>query len=324
MKQNTQTTETKYLDNLMEFWDAEAMLRGITQILDMNFTRRFVLLDIGITARNMNYWYNEGLLPDKSRIDRTTYRFNFTELVWFSIVRELREYGFAIDKIKEVKYYLLSDFDYSEYYFKLTRPDKKRMLKKLKELPIRDEESKNKFIEAMTKVLTGNTALKGPFITNTLNLLIINFILYRERVKLLIDRNGMTLPVAEKDENDPLYETVKEETGFDTESYITLSLHKFFRKFITDPRYFTFSKENKILSETEAYVLTLLREGKAKALTIRFKDEKPYLLEITRETKIQAEARLSEVLLRGGYQDISMKTENGQIVISSIVTKEKL
>jgi len=317
-------TESKFLDNLMEFRDAEDMMQGLTRILDLNFTRQFVLVDIGISARIMNYWNNAGLLPDSSRIENCTYRFNFSELIWFNIVKELREYGFTLDKIREVKGYLLSNFDYSAYYSLLTLSEKKKMLKKLNSLKIRDEESKSMFIEAMSVGLTSKKEINGPFNTNILNTLIINFILYREKVKLLIDLNGLTIPIAEKNENDPMYETIKEEAGFDTESYITLSLSKFFRKFITDKKYFNFSKETGILSETEAYVLSLLREGKAKTLTIRFRDERPYLLEITRETKIQAEARLSEVLLRGGYQDISLKTEKGNIVISSILTKERL
>jgi hypothetical protein len=67
-----------------------------------------------------------------------------------------------------------------------------------------------------------------------------------------------------------------------------------------------------------------LREGKAKSITIRFKNQKPNIIEVTQERKIYAEARLSEVMLNRGYQDIIIKTENGNIAVTNITTKKKL
>ncbi|KAF5041221.1 hypothetical protein DSECCO2_525250 [anaerobic digester metagenome] len=163
-----------------------------------------------------------------------------------------------------------------------------------------------------------------PVYTNILSILINEFILYREEVKLLIDVNGVVIPVSESEKDNPLYEKLMDDTGFDRESYMTISMLKFFRRFIQNKEYFQFVRENRILNENETHILSLLREGMAKSITIRFRDQKPYLIEVTREKKIHAEARLSEILIRGGYQDISMKTENGNIVITNVTSKIKL
>ena len=150
------------------------------------------------------------------------------------------------------------------------------------------------------------------------------FLLYRKDVKLLIDKNGKVIPYSDSFFEKEEFEKIQAELGFDSESFISISLIKFFRKFILNKANFNFIKENNILNENEAHILSLVREGKAQSITIKFKNEKPYLLEITGEKKIQAEARLSEIILNRGYQDISIKTENGNIVISNYTTKIKL
>jgi len=202
--------------------------------------------------------------------------------------------------------------------------EKNSLLKKLNTLRIRDEQSKKQFIETMRQDLDDTEKQAEPVYTNILNLLINQFVLYREEVKLMIDVNGRVIPVFESDKDNLLYEKLMDDAGFDRESFMTISMLKFFRRFILNREYFQFVKENRILNENETHILSLLREGMAKSITIRFRDQKPYLIEVTREKKIHAEARLSEILIRGGYQDISMKTENGNIVITNVTSKIKL
>ncbi|MBU1719026.1 MAG: hypothetical protein KKA07_08120, partial [Bacteroidetes bacterium] len=83
-------------------------------------------------------------------------------------------------------------------------------------------------------------------------------------------------------------------------------------------------KENRLLNENELHILSLLREGKAKSITIKFKNQKPHFIEVTQERKVFDEARLSEVMLGKGYQDITIKTENGTIAVTNITTRKKL
>jgi len=240
------------------------------------------------------------------------------------VVKELREFGFSLKKIKDVRMILLKSLDYSGYFRNMQQKEKDKILKKLNDIRIKDENSKKQFIEAMRIDLDASAKQTEPVYTTIMNILINNFILYRDEIKLLIDVNGNVLPIMESEKNDEIYEKLKSDIKFDTESYITISLMKYFRKFILDKSNFNFIRNNNILNENEAHILSLVREGKAKSITIRFKEQKPYMLEVTKERKVHAEARLSEVLLNGGYQDISMKTENGNIVVSNITTKKKL
>jgi len=315
-----------YLDPIMEPEDAASLIEGLARTIDLNFSQEFIVNDVGVSSRILNNWKNLGLMSNRLRIENSTYRFSFVELIWINIIKELREFGFSLPKIRLVRETLLISIDYSEYLRSLTVKEKSRLLKKLNTLRIRDEESKKQFIETMRQDLddTEKQMQTEPVYTNILSILINEFILYREEVKLLIDVNGVVIPVSESEKDNPLFEKLMDDTGFDRESYMTISMLKFFRRFILNKEYFQFVRENRILNENETHILSLLREGMAKSITIRFRDQKPYLIEVTREKKIHAEARLSEILIRGGYQDISMKTENGNIVITNVTSKIKL
>jgi len=313
-----------YLDPIMEPEDAASLIEGLARTIDLNFSQEFIVNDVGVSSRILNNWKNLGLLPNRLRIEGGIYRFSFVELIWISIIKELREFGFSLPKIRLVEEMLLTSIDYSEYLRSLTVKEKNSLLKKLNTLRIRDEQSKKQFIETMRQDLDDTEKQAEPVYTNILNLLINQFVLYREEVKLMIDVNGRVIPVFESDKDNLLYEKLMDDAGFDRESFMTISMLKFFRRFILNREYFQFVKENRILNENETHILSLLREGMAKSITIRFRDQKPYLIEVTREKKIHAEARLSEILIRGGYQDISMKTENGNIVITNVTSKIKL
>jgi len=313
-----------YLDPILEPIDVISLTEGLAKTIDLNFTQDFVIQDIGISSRVMSYWNEMGLMPDKPRIENSTYRFNFSELLWFFLVRELREFGYPINNIKDLKEIFFKPLDYTEYFKDLTHKEKDKILKRLNHVTFKDEVLKKQFIEAFMSGLENTGKRRKTINYNMLNIFINSFIFYRDEIKLLIDVKGNLIPLFETDKDEATYEKLMNQVEFDRESFITISLAKFFRKFILNKAHFNFIRENNILNENEAHILSLVREGKAKSITIRFKDEKPYLLEVTKERKVHAEARLSEVLLSRGYQDISMKTENGNIVVSNFVTKEKL
>lgn len=316
--------KNNFLDSLFEPKDIESFIESLEKVSELNFSQSFVIRDIDISSRTMNHWCQMGLMPSKQRTTGSTFHFNFYELIWFHIVKELREYGYPISKINLVKEILLTPFDLSEFFRNLTPKEVSLLRKRISRMKLDNEEVKREFTSFLFDALENEEELKNPVLVSIMTLMVNQFIFYRDEVNLLIDANGIAIPIYESEKDDPIYDSIMADAGFDTESYIRISLNKFFRKFILDRTHFDFVRNNNILNENEAHILSLVREGKAKSITIRFKDQKPYLLEISREKKVQVEARLSEVLLKGGYEDISLKTANGNIVVSNFVTKEKL
>jgi hypothetical protein len=80
-----------------------------------------------------------------------------------------------------------------------------------------------------------------------------------------------------------------------------------------------------ILSAEEAKIISIIRNEKLSYLKIRFnKDHQIDLIESTRDQHIDKEARLIDLIMTNGYQDIEIKTEKGNIVICHNTRKEKL
>lgn len=74
--------------------------------------------DLGESYRVINHWADLGLLDD-SRSDSNKWRkFSLVDIVWVFIVKELRKYGFPLEKIKELRYNLFKipfGTDWPEY-----------------------------------------------------------------------------------------------------------------------------------------------------------------------------------------------------------------
>jgi hypothetical protein len=115
-----------------------------------------------------------------------------------------------------------------------------------------------------------------------------------------------------------------QEWSLENESYLSISLFKFLKKFMVKEENDAFSLKIKLLNENESFILSLIRKGKAKEITIQFKDQAPTYIKVTRDQKIFAESRVSDAILGKGYQEISIKTQDGNISCANIVTKHKL
>ena len=71
--------------------------------------------------------------------------------------------------------------------------------------------------------------------------------------------------------------------------------------------------------------MEILREKNLTSVVIRFDDKDEIdLLEITNTPKVDKRSRLMELILMNGYQDITVKTQNGNIVSCKNTRKVKL
>ena len=85
------------------------------------------------------------------------------------------------------------------------------------------------------------------------------------------------------------------------------------------------SEKLKLVTETEAQVLETLREKDLSSVMIRFDGKNEMdLLEVTKAGKLDKRVRMMDVILKDGYQVITVKTANGQIVQCENTRKLKL
>lgn len=79
-----------------------------------------------------------------------------------------------------------------------------------------------------------------------------------------------------------------------------------------------------MLSEKDIMILEQLKKNDIDSITVKFHNGTPNIMEVKKQKKVQIQARLSEVLLKGGFEDIVLKSKQGAIYYSQLTTKTKL
>lgn len=264
--------------------------------------------------RVLHYW-GEGvnILPPQEEGGGKRHRFSFFDLVWLGIVRELREYGMEKEKIAVLKEELLSPVDHRSIV-KLMRENQKEVEALL---------SKSYGVADSTiKALLEEYAQKQEQVRSLGFTLLANYLYYiigrKQPIKLLVSKEGRHRAATQTVSGDWL---VKEEGAFGT-SYISISLSEIMH-FFAAHSFISDSVKQLLLSQSEWALIEETRKEGLKSITIHFKDGKMQTLESTRRKKIAMEARLTEVLLKGGYENLTIATEKGQIVYAEKTTKKR-
>ncbi|MBU0489093.1 MAG: helix-turn-helix domain-containing protein [Bacteroidetes bacterium] len=311
------------IDHLLDRIDAASYLFAIDTITIIAFSKDFVVQDIGISSRVFSHWVDMGLIDvpeSKIRIKRT---FSLMELIWLKLVKRLRDFGYPIEKIRPLKETMLTPFDIGSVLRDLNEEERSKCLKRIDKAFLKDDEERHKLKMIAANEIDKARELVPYMMTCLMFSIIVEFLLYRRDVRILIDLNGESI-IDNGDVDNRNIESEMEEIGFDRESYLNISILSLFKSLVSEGKNIDYVKENRLLNENELHILSLLREGKAKSITIKFKNQKPNFIEVTQERKVYAEARLSEVMLGKGYQDITIKTENGTIAVTNITTRKKL
>jgi hypothetical protein len=71
------------------------------------------------------------------------------------------------------------------------------------------------------------------------------------------------------------------------------------------------------------FILEHVRNGHYKEIKIRFSKKDSITLELTEEFKADHAARIQDIILKRGYQDIELKTINGVIKYSTRKTSKQ-
>ena len=78
-----------------------------------------------------------------------------------------------------------------------------------------------------------------------------------------------------------------------------------------------------LFSESEWRLLLEIREGNAKEIKITLNNGEVKFLEIYQDVMFDTSVRLSEILMKKGYQELEVKTVKGEVVNARITDKEE-
>ncbi len=283
---------------------------GFADLEKEQFEKMFTPKDLGISSRALHNWSENDLLMDKERAYDMNHKFSFVELIWLKIILELRGFGFPLKKIKTVKRWLVEKKTFAEILNCKT-----------------DQEIVNSFCQMSAKKYPDRAlveeAILNPSILKKIKnkkFTVLQFLLYgyfRERNNsvIVITNEGLAAPVFDGVISGALAKAL------DKQSYITIPVYKLILNFIEDEKNFKFIPRTEIFNKTELQILENIRSGDFKTLTIHFKNEKPVMIVAEKPVKIEKEARLSEILLKRGYEKIEVVTQNGKLSYSTITEK---
>lgn len=271
--------------------------------------------DLDIEARILSHWDKMDLLLNKN-INGAKFMFSLTESFWLKIIQKLRAFNLPLELIKELKD-VLTDVTTAEENSKID-DDVVDYFKSMDETVTRSDIEKffksSEFKELFQK-------MKPTHLENIL----LDLIITRSNHRILINDNGESFfynseIIIQNDEYNKLL------SEFLNNTYLSISLFEIIKELIKDLGEDECSENQNILSKDEAMVLKLLKQDDISKIEITFNDKtkKAETIKVTKNNSVNNFSRVQDLILRNGYQDISIKTQKGKVVQCTNTTKYKL
>lgn len=278
------------------------------------------VIDTGIHPKILADWNRKDLLLIKPQANKM-HRFSLTEFVWVKMIEKLRQFNFPLHVIKAFKEDLIGP----------ALPDV------VAELPasflfeqLKDREGVNpevlkEFLKevSITEMMSQHlpsAAVNG----NLLEVMVTVCLFLQTPLSCLIDHAGKGIVFNPLMLNDGVY-TKEDINDLFTSSFVSISLTEVLAEVLVLSDIEILHGQLLLISDTEANVIQALREDELTSVVIRFdKENKMDLMEIQKLQKVERETRLMELMLKDGYQDITLKTQHGKIVYCENTRKVKL
>lgn len=277
-------------------------------------------VDTGIHPKVMADWNRHDLLlvkPERNKM----HRFSITEFVWVKLIEKMRQHGFPLKVIKAFK----DDMDSSIIEQVSSELTNSFLFENLKGMSGVDNEKLKTFLGTMdvnevVKQYLPHMGLNG----NILELLLMFCLFLKTPLSFFIDHEGKGIIFNPLMLKEGLYP--KEDIAeLFSRSFVSISLTEVLSEVLLLSDVEILHGQLMVLSDAEANVLQALREDELLSVVVQFdKDNRMNLMEVKKLQKTEREARLMDLMLRDGYQDITVKTQHGKVVYCENTRKVKL
>ena len=269
--------------------------------------RVFSKTEIDVVYSDLSNWERNGLIDISHKVKKGGHKkLSYVDYVWVSIVKELRGFGFSYDEVKAVKIFLFTDLVHDKEALEELKNHKEYISRK-SGLKIDDLDQ-----------LDGIDLDQVDWSVNFLEFLMMNIMLFAQKTVLQCfkDQPEVVIPLSENIIMD--YEHVNATDLFAryiNKSHVCISLTDIMKYFIKEGEESFETGFPHILSQQEHDVLKAIRHNyhDLKSVNIKFKDNKPQLLEIKMMKKVKVESRILELIKSGEYATIEIKTVDGKL-----------
>ena len=305
--------------------DSYAELRkdvSYQQALDSIRERRFNKKDLGISYRELNHWSTNGLLFEENEKGKWR-KFNAIELIWIEFLKELRYYNLPLIVLKIIKETASLPIPYSNIVEEIGIDEfeailKRQFSKEEYETIINSEAHQ---LLRKTKKINGLDEY-GP--NSIFELFLLEAYFLKFQCKILLNFNGHTTFSNELYRHEIINSTYYKMHL--ERSHLSVSINELISKVFKDYSIRDLHVQWKLINQDEIELLDLIQSRQQiKSINVRFNNQsKIDLLEIKEEIKISIDQYVKDLLVKGGYEEIKIITQNGRIAICEKTTKRKI
>lgn len=274
----------------------------------------FTISDLGVTPRDATYWDKKDILPELLGKGARR-KYTLTQSVWIRLIIQMRLMNVAIPVIKSFKDKLfetpvnVGTIIESPEAIALIQAalDKQGIKKDAKEM-LKDQAIKDSIANTQIGMLEG---------------IIISTITLKKKIQLLVGLGGDYMPYS-VDKHDVIIKELPIIREFMEAPHYSLSLWVSHLELLLKWKDRPFFEDASLLSKEEHKIIEAIREPSVISVKVKKVNGEVDLLEKTVEGKIDLASRFMDVIIRNGYQNIEIKTRNGNIVHYENKILEKL
>jgi hypothetical protein len=290
---------------------AKNLLKNGASIKNLEEIRipRFRLSDLKINPRNAVHWELKGAFLNK-KPEGKWHLLDLTEATWILIVKKLREFNFNLELIIDLKDSFLNQKTKFNDDKKLLQI--KNVLRQLSTENIDHIINSNEFDSFIDKITL-----------SILEMIVMDILNLRNQYKILFNLEGQYVILKDGSMDNPMNDSIAE---IQSQSHFSLNINEIIGELLGKMDLNTAFSSYQMISKSEMEILKLLRDDDAKSIEIKMNPQtnKPEKIEIKKIIKPGLKTRLDQIVMKNGYQEIIVKSQNGKIFHCENKIKQKL
>lgn len=276
--------------------------------------RVFSKTQLDVVYSDFTNWERKGLINIEHKVGKGGHKkLSYVDFVWVSIVKELRIFGFSYDQIKGFQKFMFMDM-FSKVMMKLYK--------------VNLQDFDNSEFSSIINNAELSKKLEGKILC--LESVMANSLVHKQKTWIQFYKSGDELvKFINKNIVEDFDRVNSSENSKDSDdrSHVNISLTKIMSKFLSEGDSSFDNGVRNFISKQEHEILKAIRHNfhELKSITVRFDgNAEPFLMEIKSMKKVKVESRLLELINKGEYADIEIKTVDGRISHYEKVKKVKL
>jgi DNA-binding transcriptional MerR regulator len=300
-----------YLDNIAK--SHPELVKAITE-------KPFTVVETDVHPKLVADWNKCGLLL-APRVERKHHRLSASEFLWIKMIEKLRQFSVSYAVIGKLKDELVTPLEFGvtdiiddaqimDVAIKVLGEQNRSIIEQgLADPKIRAE-------------ITSKFGKSAPAL-NYLDIIVLITLVTKQPISLILDEEEDVLIYSPIFFQTPLADEFLSHLMHST--HLSISINALLAQVLTLAPIDKVSEKLSLVTEAEAKVLEGLREQNLSSVRIRFdNDGEMDLLELTKKEKVDERARLMELLLTKGYQQLVVNTQEGKVVHFENTRKLKL